>query len=99
MNSVLTTQLMCRDVTLKCYQQRGFTPLHVAAKYGHTAVVKLLLEHESSTAPSIDSEGRNGLTSLHVATHYNKINVVLALLEANASTHRQAKVIISQAVV
>lgn len=68
--------------------QKGFTPLHIAAKYGNIEVVRLLLEKEADR----NAEGKNGLTPLHVATHYNHVNVALLLLEKGASPHASAKV-------
>jgi len=69
--------------------QRGFTALHVAAKYGRTSVVETLLERCNNA----DVEGRNSLTPLHVATQYNRQQVVVLLLSHQASTHRHAKVL------
>lgn len=68
--------------------QRGFTPLHVAAKYGNLKVVQMLIRR--GTNPNV--EGKNGLTPLHVATHYNRVNVALYLLEKNASSQCATKV-------
>ena len=68
--------------------QKGFTPLHIAAKYGHIKVARLLLQKDAD--PNV--QGKNGLTPLHVATHYNNVNVALLLLESGASPHVTAKV-------
>ncbi|NXY42128.1 ANK2 protein, partial [Ceuthmochares aereus] len=67
--------------------QKGFTPLHVAAKYGSLEVAKLLLQRRASP----DSAGKNGLTPLHVAAHYDNQKVALLLLEKGASPHVTAK--------
>jgi len=68
--------------------QKGFTPLHVAAKYGHLRAARLLLKRGSD--PNV--EGRNGLTPLHVATHYSHIAVALMLMENGATPSCVAKV-------
>jgi ankyrin len=68
--------------------QKGFTPLHIAAKYGHMKVARQLLAKDAD--PNV--QGKNGLTPLHVATHYNNVNVALLLLESKASPHVTAKV-------
>ena len=69
-------------------KQKGFTPLHVAAKYGHLRAARLLLKRGSD--PNV--EGRNGLTPLHVATHYSHIAVALMLMENGATPCCVAKV-------
>ena len=69
--------------------QKGFTPLHIAAKYGQIKVARLLLQKEANP----DVQGKNGLTPLHVATHYNHVSVALLLLDHKASPHSTAKVI------
>ena len=68
--------------------QKGFSPLHIASKYGNIRVARLLLQKEAD--PNV--QGKNGLTPLHVATHYNHVNVALLLLENGASPHCTAKV-------
>lgn len=68
--------------------QKGFTPLHIAAKYGNAKVTKLLLQKNGN--PNV--EGKNGLAPLHVATHYNNAEVAEVLLENGANVHAVAKV-------
>ena len=68
--------------------QKGFTPLHIAAKYGNVSIAKLLLQKGANA----NIEGKNGLTPLHVATHYNCIDVAQLLLEKGSSPHAAAKV-------
>lgn len=68
--------------------QKGFTPLHIAAKYGNAKVTKLLLQKHGN--PNV--EGKNGLAPLHVATHYNNAEVAEVLLENGANVHAVAKV-------
>jgi len=71
-----------------CIQQKGFTPLHIAAKYGNVPISKILL----SKGASPNAEGKNGLTPLHVATHYNSVEVAQLLMENKANPHAAAKV-------
>jgi len=71
-----------------CKQQKGFTPLHIAAKYGNVPISKILL----SNGASPNAEGKNGLTPLHVATHYNSVEVAQLLTENKANPHAAAKV-------
>ncbi|KAF6733817.1 Ankyrin-2 [Oryzias melastigma] len=67
--------------------KKGFTPLHVAAKYGSLDVAKLLLQRRAL----LDDAGKNGLTPLHVAAHYDNQEVALLLLDKGASPHATAK--------
>ena len=69
--------------------QKGFTALHVAAKYGHLEALRLLLEDKRS---NVNVAGKNGLTPLHVATHYDNFGVVMMLMQHSADTHAVAKV-------
>ena len=69
-------------------KQKGFTPLHIAAKYGNLPISKILL----SKGASANAEGKNGLTPLHVATHYNSVEVAQLLLQHKANPHAAAKV-------
>uniref|UniRef100_A0A674P0J3 Ankyrin 3 n=1 Tax=Takifugu rubripes TaxID=31033 RepID=A0A674P0J3_TAKRU len=69
------------------FSQKGFSPLHVAAKYGKMEVASLLLHKRA--AP--DAAGKSGLTPLHVAAHYDNQRVALLLLDQGASPHSAAK--------
>jgi len=75
---------------LPCFTciQKGFAPLHIAAKHGHLPMTKLLLERGGN----VDVKGRNELTPLHVATHYGHGEVAQHLLDNEADPVCQAKV-------
>ena len=83
-----TCRIVSYDGLYVCVQQKGFTPLHIAAKYGNVPISKILL----SKGASPNAEGKNGLTPLHVATHYNSVEVAQLLMEHKANPHAAAKV-------
>ncbi len=58
----------------------GTTPLHVAARQGHTEVALLLLEHE---AP-VDAANQEGVTPLMVAAWQGHVDTATALIEKGA---------------
>uniref|UniRef100_A0A8C2EHT3 Ankyrin 3a n=1 Tax=Cyprinus carpio TaxID=7962 RepID=A0A8C2EHT3_CYPCA len=62
------------------HPQKGFTPLHVAAKYGQLEVANLLLQKKA--AP--DAAGKNGYTPLHIAAKKNQLEIGTTLLEYGA---------------
>lgn len=85
----MTTLLLDHGASLDPLTRKGFTPLHVAAKYGHAKVASLLLLEKECKA---DVLGKNNLTPLHVAVHCNHPEVATLLLDHGASPHSAAKV-------
>jgi len=69
--------------------QRGFTPLHMAAKFGKLRVAQLLLDKGADA----NAEGKYRLTPLHVATHYGSTDVAMLLLDRDAKPQCAAKVL------
>ena len=55
------------------------TPLHIAAKHGHTSCIRLLIQY----GYHVNTKGMNG-TCLHEAALYSKLDVVKFLIEAGA---------------
>ena len=72
------------------YEQKGFTPLHVCAKYGAAEVARALLVPSCGADP--DASARNGLTPMHVAAHYAHTGVARVLLAHGAEPQRAAQV-------
>uniref|UniRef100_A0A4W6C1Q7 Ankyrin 3 n=1 Tax=Lates calcarifer TaxID=8187 RepID=A0A4W6C1Q7_LATCA len=79
--------LLDQGASLGITTKKGFTPLHVAAKYGKIEVANLLLQKNALP----DAAGKSGLTPLHVAAHYDNQKVALLLLNQGASPHAAAK--------
>jgi len=69
-------------------EQKGFTALHISAKYGTVRVARIMIKKGAD----VSIAGKNGLTPLHVAAHYNHSAMVTLLLASKASPHSVAKV-------
>ncbi|XP_020336752.1 ankyrin repeat domain-containing protein 27 isoform X3 [Oncorhynchus kisutch] len=63
----------------------GFTPLHVAALHGHTALVSLL----SRNGANVNARNSQSATPLHLASQNSHIQVVTSLLECNAKLNKK----------
>lgn len=59
----------------------GYTPLHMAAKYGHVSTIRKLLAAKAATSPQVSNDG---FTPLHIAVMERKEEVVAVLLAAHA---------------
>ena len=68
--------------------QSGFTPLHIAAHYGHVNVATLLLQRGAS----VDHAARNNITPLHVAAKWGRVNMVNTLLDRGARIDAKTRV-------
>ena len=63
----------------------GFTPLILASYYGHTSIVRYLLEQGEKA----DQRDNNGWTSLLYASYYNYYDIAQILLDRNALVNMQ----------
>ncbi|CAG06539.1 unnamed protein product [Tetraodon nigroviridis] len=74
---------MITEDYLSDMEEEGFTPLHVAAKYGNMEVANLLLQKNACP----DAAGKNGYTPLHIAAKKNQMEITTTLLEYGAPTN------------
>ena len=58
--------------------QRGQTPYHLAAEFGHTAICKLMFEHLSDRNPAIEERGK---TALHCAAEKGHVEVCKLIMD------------------
>ncbi|XP_038561074.1 ankyrin repeat domain-containing protein 27 [Micropterus salmoides] len=63
----------------------GFTPLHVAALHGHSALAALLIRHGAN----VNARTNMSATPLHLASQNSHIQVVRLLLECNAKLNKK----------
>lgn len=63
----------------------GFTPLHVAALHGHSALAALLIRHGAA----VNARTNQSATPLHLACQNSHIQVVRFLLECNAKLNKK----------
>lgn len=60
---------------------QGYTPCAFAARAGHTAVIRRLVQHGAR----LDVCGRDGYTPLHLAASHDQTEAAAALIDAGAS--------------
>lgn len=76
----LAKQLIENGASIEAFDNRSFTPLHLAARHGnHEAVIVLV-----GLGAKIDSQNWSGDTSLHLAARYGHAGIVEALVRLGA---------------
>ncbi|XP_013612459.1 PREDICTED: ankyrin repeat-containing protein At5g02620 [Brassica oleracea var. oleracea] len=61
--------------------QSGETALYVAAEFGHTDMVKILMKHSDSVLAA--TKAKNGFDAFHIAAKNGNLKVLDVLMEAN----------------
>lgn len=81
-------RLLLDGVSPQAADERGVTPLHLAAKNGHRDVAALLLNHG---AP-MDNVRQDGVTPLFLAAQEGRRDIVALFLEKGAEVNMQARI-------
>uniref|UniRef100_A0A5K3F636 ANK_REP_REGION domain-containing protein n=1 Tax=Mesocestoides corti TaxID=53468 RepID=A0A5K3F636_MESCO len=68
------------DINVNHASTRGFTPLHVAARYGNLKVARLLL----SNGADVNYCAKDNITPLHLATKWGKSEMTQLLIDKGA---------------
>ena len=67
-----------RPAKSKKLTDKGYTPLHWAARFGHDAIVKVILNVTGAAMPRTGT----GNTPLHLSAKYGHFNVTKTLLDS-----------------
>ncbi|CAH8681183.1 unnamed protein product [Schistosoma rodhaini] len=84
-NTTLVELLLRHNPDLTILNNAGQNSLHCATVHGGTEIIRLLLEHCSSTPWIVDETQPDGLTALHLASLNGNMEAVDLLLQAGAS--------------
>jgi ankyrin repeat protein len=84
-NDLDQVQEYVRNGDIERKDSNGFTPLILASYFGHTSIVRYLLEQGAN----VDQRDNNGWTALLYASYYNYYDIALILLDHNASVNMQ----------
>lgn len=87
-NALRVQTFLEQGVTVQAADERGITPLFMAAKNGHRNVIALLLEHGAAINPM----RQDGVTPLFVAVQEGRRDVVALFLEKGADANAQARI-------
>jgi ankyrin repeat protein len=85
-NTLRVQTFLEQGVTAQAADERGITPLHLAAKNGHRNVMTFLLEHGAA----INHARQDGVTPLFVAVQEGRRDVVALLLQKGADVNAHA---------
>ncbi|MCS5711371.1 ankyrin repeat domain-containing protein [Candidatus Berkiella aquae] len=84
-NTLALIDLIRQGIYINSQNLFKFTPLHMAAKYGSSRVVQLLLDNRAK----IDMQNRLNETPLHEAVNYGRIRIIELLLKRGAKIDKK----------
>ena len=73
-------ELLLKKVDLNSKDNRGWSPLHWAALYGHTDIARFFIDKGAE----VNAKDKNGCTPLHWAAKKGHADIVRILLNAGA---------------
>uniref|UniRef100_A0A7N6C4D6 VPS9 domain-containing protein n=1 Tax=Anabas testudineus TaxID=64144 RepID=A0A7N6C4D6_ANATE len=77
--------LQAGALSVNSHNVDGFTPLHVSALHGHSALAALLIRHGAN----VNARTNQSSTPLHLASQNSHVQVVRFLLECNAKLNKK----------
>jgi hypothetical protein len=77
----IVLELLRRGAPPDAGDSRGYTALHLAAKYGHASTIRILIAAGAQATPRASNDG---FTPLHLAVMERRLESVRALIEAKA---------------
>lgn len=84
-NVPLVTELLLENPDIRIVDPSWSTIFHVAVHANQAAVLRLLLEHNKTTAPvAVDVDATSNFTALYQAVGYNFVNCTTILLDYGA---------------
>uniref|UniRef100_A0A665TDY7 VPS9 domain-containing protein n=1 Tax=Echeneis naucrates TaxID=173247 RepID=A0A665TDY7_ECHNA len=84
-NSLISCTMFRGPLGVNSCNIDGFTPLHVAALHGHSALSALLIRHGAN----VNARTNQSATPLHLATQNSHVQVLRFLLECNAKLNKK----------
>lgn len=75
-------KLLKAGADINARNEKGETPMHIAARIGRYAVIEKLLAYH----PDLSIENHQGYTPLAIAIHYNYVKSIQAMVKAQKST-------------
>ena len=82
-----TLLLLTKTYDPNIMSSTNFTPLHVAARYGHYKIASHLIQFGAN----VDQAAKNSIVPLHVASKWGKVELVDLFINSNAKIDYKTK--------